>query len=579
MTNCIHGVDIDQQAVEVTIMSLYLKMLEGQFPPSWQRDWVENQLLPPLENNILCGNSLINSVDFDRYLGEIHGDLFPMDTDVRFRINRFDWNSRMRGFGRLLDSQSAHERGRTGFDCIIGNPPYIRVQVLNQWAPDECQFYKWRYNSAKKGNYDIYVVFTERCLELLAPDGLLGFIMPHKFWQAKYGEGLRKIIAEGRHLRSVIDFTHELVFRNAAIYTAIHILGKTKNSHQQVAITRVDGLIDGPLQMVAADTGHLSPGLQVFKARHPTDNQPWSFVPPGRANLLSAVRAAATLTLGKLAKRMAQGIRTSMNPVFVLEKVALEGNRYYSQHLGLEVDLEPNLLRPFLAADHIRRYEIIPSKNFVLIPYEIQRRKNGALISEKEMECKYPQTWKYLKACEASLRARENGRMDSPAWYGFIYPKNLTLIDVPKILVPDIVDSPSFVIDPKGGTAFVSGYAITLPANSSEHMPLLLGLLNSRLLGRFLKDVSTTLRGGWYRPFPQFMSQIPIKLPETAVDKKLADRIVESVRAIMEAKAKLRDDKLSDRERQSLRSEVESLERRIDEAVFQLYGIEGLPAC
>jgi hypothetical protein len=149
LTHCIHGVDIDQQAVEVTIMSLYLKMLEGQFPPNWQKDWVENQLLPPLENNILCGNSLINAADFDRYLSETHGDLFPLDTDVRFRINRFDWDSRMRGFGRLLDSQASKERGRSGFDCIIGNPPYVRVQVLSQWAPDECQFYKWRYKSAK----------------------------------------------------------------------------------------------------------------------------------------------------------------------------------------------------------------------------------------------------------------------------------------------------------------------------------------------------------------------------------------------------------------------------------------------
>src|SRR5205085_448649 len=118
---------------------------EGTLPPNWQRDWLENQLLPPLDNNILCGNSLIDNADFDRYLTKKYGNLFPMDDEIRFRINRFDWESRMRGFGRYLDSRAASERGRRGFDCIIGNPPYIRVQELRQWASEECDFYKFRY--------------------------------------------------------------------------------------------------------------------------------------------------------------------------------------------------------------------------------------------------------------------------------------------------------------------------------------------------------------------------------------------------------------------------------------------------
>ena len=148
--------------------------------------------------------------------------LFSRDPDVAFRINAFDWSSRDARFRPGL------RRAVGGFDCIIGNPPYIRVQELNHWAPEECEFYKWRYKSAAKGNYDIYVVFIERALELLADDGLLGFICPHKFWQATYGEGIRKIIAEGRHLRSVIDFTDQQVFRGATTYTAIHVLSKKR---------------------------------------------------------------------------------------------------------------------------------------------------------------------------------------------------------------------------------------------------------------------------------------------------------------------------------------------------------------
>jgi hypothetical protein len=95
-----------------------------------------------------------------------------------------------------------------------------------------------------------------------------------------------------------------------------------------------------------------------------------------------------------------------------------------------------------------------------------------------------------------------------------------------------------------------------------------------------LKSVSTPLRGGWYRTFPQFLRQIPIKIPQTADEKKKANRITDSVRAIMAAKAKLQTGqaKLSDRERAALEGEVEFHERRIDEAVFALYGVKGLPA-
>lgn len=231
---------------------------------------------PALDNNVLCGNSLINSADFDRYLVKKHGMLFPEENDdVRFRINRFDWESRTRGFGRLLDSQAAKQRGRAGFDCIIGNPPYIRVQELNKWAPDECEFYKSRYKSAEKGNYDIYVVFTERCLELLTAKGLLGFIMPHKFWQATYGAGLRKVIATGKHLRSVIDFRQEQVFRGATTYTAIHVFCRN-NDKATVDYSATTALEDGVTQMAAIEAKKSGVGLEYAKARHP-ESEPWVF--------------------------------------------------------------------------------------------------------------------------------------------------------------------------------------------------------------------------------------------------------------------------------------------------------------
>ncbi len=108
-------------------------------------------------------------------------------------------------------------------------------------------------------------------------------------------------------------------------------------------------------------------------------------------------------------------------------------------------------------------------------------------------------------------------------------------------------------------------------------MNYLLGLLNSKCLDTFLQCVTTPFHSGWFAYSKAYIAQIPIKIPETASEKKLATRIVDAVEQIMADKMKLRDKKLSDREQRSLIGNVEALEHRIDDAVFALYGVSGLP--
>lgn len=594
LTSCIHGVDIDQQAVEVTVMSLYLKMLEGEFPPNWQRDWIERQLLPPLENNVHCGNSLIDEPDWFRF-NEIHdrnqNHLFEEDKDTTFRINRFDWTSRTRGFGRLLDKDAVKERGRAGFDCIIGNPPYIRVQELNKWAPEECEFYKWRYQSAAKGNYDIYVVFTERALSLLSPDGLLGFIMPHKFWQAKYGEGIRKVIADGKHLKAIVDFGDQQVFKGATTYTAVHALSRAAGANG-VDFARVVELDDGQSQCAALDAGWQATGSERFMARKPEGSNPWVFSNATVSNWLDSVRADHK-TLGEITTKIAQGIVTSSDEVYFLNR---QGKVYHSEATGRTHRLEPTVVHPLLKGSvHMKRWCPLASDRTVLFPYENHRGKWRTIPADK-FETEYPLAWAYLIENRKRLEGRESGRMKGRKdWYAYVYPKNLEVMGSSKILVPAIGTTAEYCLDAKGEFYFVGsggggggGYGILTDAVDLSY---LCGLLNSSCLDTFLKKVTTPFHSGWFAYSKLYLAQIPIKLPSTASDKKLAKRITDSVRAIMDAKAKLRagapegnrralsakGSDLSNRETRTLEAEVETHERRIDEAVFALYGVDGLP--
>ncbi len=591
LTSCIHGVDIDQQAVEVTVMSLYLKMLEGQLPLNWQREWLENELLPPLDNNIQCGNSLIDSSDFERYVVEKYGGLFPMDEDVRFRLNLFDWTSRTRGFGRLLDEDAIQERGRGGFDCVVGNPPYIRVQELNKWAPEECAFYKWKYKSAAKGNFDIYVVFTEKCLSVLAAEGLLGFIMPHKFWQAKYGEGLRKIISEGKHLKAVVNFGDQQVFKGPTTYTAIHVLARAANTHG-VDYAKVVRLEDGRSQCADLDAGKPSQGSDRFLARAPQGGSAWVFSDGAISTWLDAIRGDHP-TLGSIAYKIAQGLVTGCDGAFYLER---HGELYHSTITGKTHRIEQELMHPLLKGSlHIRRWVPDVSSLVVLFPYE-HIDDEWRLIAPAHMKEHYPQAYDYLIQCKPALDNREKGRFVGERFYQFARPQNFEVMNRAKVLVPAIARQAEYALDAKGEHFFVGsggggGGAHGVVPEIKIDLHFLCGLLNSKLLDAFLQRVTTPFHSGWFAYSKAYIAQIPIKLPRTSHDKKLAGRITESVRAIMNAKAKLlgpspsfADTKgglklagLSDRETKSLEAEVDAHERRIDDAVFALYGVDGLP--
>ncbi len=173
------------------------------------------------------------------------------------------------------------------------------------------------------------------------------------------------------------------------------------------------------------------------------------------------------------------------------------------------------------------------------MPYQIKAGR-AVLISESQLKKNFPLAYDYLLQNKKILEEREEGRMRGGQWYAFVYPKNLDLMSAPKILVPDIANFASFSFDKAGDFAFTSGYGITLNADAKDSPAYLLGLLNSRLLDFYLKQVSTTMRGGYFRYFTQFIEQLPIKRIDSKKTReaKLEQEIVERVESIQMAHRK-----------------------------------------
>jgi hypothetical protein len=471
------------------------------------------------------------------------------------RVKVFDWAGDD-GFPKIMAAG--------GFDAVIGNPPYIRIQVMQETSPESVAYYSHKYQSAKSGNYDIYVAFVERGINLLNDDGLSGFILPHKFFTAQYGYDLRGLIAQRKNIFKIVHFGDEQVFANATTYTCLLFLtGKPQSSF---AFTKVTDLA-----MWRKEQRTRYGMIDCEKIT----SEDWHFLSDKDSDIYQKLLACG-VPLEFLTERMSQGIRTSANDVYVLELIRYNETTVTckSKILDAEVELEKEAVLYFLQGRQIRRYKTDNANRVVIMPYKIDGNQ-VKLIPAVEYEKKYPLTWSYLNVNKERLEARENRRFAGNDWYVYGRNQNIDLMLLTKILVPDIASDASFALDHSGVYAFTSGYGITLAKNTSERMEYVLGLLNSKPLDYFLKLVSTTIRGGYFRYFTQYTEQLPIRTIDfdNPADVAKHDQMVELVQTMLDLNAQLADLDDGSQAHKVTQMQIDATDKKIDALVYDLYGL------
>src|SRR3989338_9160693 len=222
LKNNIFGVDIDPQAVEITMMSLYLKLLEGERSLLPRKQ----QILPSMTNNIKCGNSLIGYDIFENLISPFDSPLIKGDRglfqtagegkfpdELKSRINPFDWNSKNAGFGKIM------EKG--GFDIVIGNPPYFNINIVDK----EIFYYlESKYSEIHTGYNDIMYYFIYKGIDLLNKNGIYGVITSNYYLGNSYARPLRRYFK--RHVSKILNFKDYLIFDEANVHTNIIIAHK-----------------------------------------------------------------------------------------------------------------------------------------------------------------------------------------------------------------------------------------------------------------------------------------------------------------------------------------------------------------
>ncbi len=257
LTNNIHGVDLDANAVEVTKLSLLLKCMEGETAASIQHslDFVHERVLPSLEDNVLCGNSLVDTDYYDSEL-DFGGDKktrpfnWQRNFPSVFKFKKPDLQRELLAQARRVKAEADRQLERAnalllkqgqdtvqepaavyqtlsgGFDAVIGNPPYVLLQNL-----DTKEFFTYaagRYATARY-KIDTYQLFIERALKLLAPNGMLGFITPNTFLKNIHAEPLRRMLLEESKLDRILLLNYN-VFSQASVDTCVFITSRSGSS-------------------------------------------------------------------------------------------------------------------------------------------------------------------------------------------------------------------------------------------------------------------------------------------------------------------------------------------------------------
>jgi len=524
LLNNIYGVDIDRQAVEVTKLSLLLKVLEGENDEtiSKQLKLFQERALPDLGNNIKCGNSLIG--------WDILEDNPNLTQEEIERINPFDWEK---------EFPTIFQNG--GFDIVIGNPPYIGFHGFKS----EKDYLKELYLSAT-GKFDLYLPFIEKGLKLIKNRGFFGYICPTNFTKRDHGRALRNYIRTSHTIIQIVDFEDVQIFQGVLNYTGIFII-KSARPSQNHKISYKSRSLD-------------SADFYVAQENLPSDDV-WVFRPDLLDLFIKKIINQNTAPLSDLCLGISEGIVTGENSVFLLQK-----------NYASELKLEKEIIKECIRGRQIRRYKIEEMDEVVIYPYYLAEGKTKVL-SERDLK-RYANTADYLLSRRPDLSGRPYFEKSPKAWYELWCQRNLSMLATKKIVVPELSDSNRFALADEQQFYGDTVCGITLLPNTPENILYILGILNSKLIEYYYKKTTVPKANGFYIYKTMFLKKIPIKRIDflDITEAERHNRIVSLVNQMLHLNKQTHEAR-TPHEQTSLQRQIEATDRQIDALVYELYGL------
>jgi hypothetical protein len=549
LLNNIYGVDIDAQAVEVTKLSLLLKVLEGESEGSMrQLEMFATRALPDLGDNIKCGNSLIGP---DIYMNQ---KMALLGEEEKFRINAFNWKAE---FSEIM--------GTGGFDIVLGNPPYRR-ELDYKHLMDEIAISALG-KKFRAPRMDLWYYFVHRGLELLCHSGILGFIV-NSYWTS--GTGAKELITALRdtaHIDEIFFFGKLKIFQGVSGQHMILLVSNSTSTApafiklaQKETETEAKPFVEGrssilsfyknPSQLFIGDKVDIQPPADDLLMKIET------WVPLGKMGVVRQGIAENPASIN-LKTNKKYGNRWNVGQgVFALQQDELN-------QLNLPKN-EEALLRPYYTLSDIGRYYIAPIPSLTLI---YSTRDTCPDINA------FPTIRDHLSQFQLIMKNRRETRKGSNSWWHLHWPRDENLWKSPKILSVQMAERPIFV--PVAKPVYVSfSVNVFVPHETTkENLYFITALLNSRLMWKWYKH-NAKQRGVGLEINGNVLSKSPIRKADFHDPKEKAqhDKIV----FLVERMLKMHKDQMDANTPQELtviQREIDAIDKQIDDLVYKLYNL------
>lgn len=365
----------------------------------------------------------------------------------------------------------------SGFDVIIGNPPYYNTHDMNN---DEIKFFKENFKTTSIGSFNIFYAFIEESFKYLkSEESEVIFILPNNFFTISSAKSLRKFLVDNNYINKIINFSDNMIFKPVRTYNCIMAMSNSNNEifkYKKIkktndikkALQEKDEYIDIETRTIGHQTWHLVDSIT-------------------KANLEKI--ESQFYSLKNFVKT---GIATLKDAVYMVEK---DSSGFYKVVNGVRYNIEPNIVREIYKIPEIKKSESLNDiKRHIIFPYRLEGSRMQ-IIPEDEMISKYKQTYDYLFTQKEVLDGRDKGKANAATWYAYGRTQGLQNIGE-KLLFPTFSNKPKFTVISDPDVLFCNGYGVFI--NGMLDIKILEKILNSKIMDYYIKNTSYPIEGGYY---------------------------------------------------------------------------------